>query len=378
MTQQTQSQRRVRIEDLLETVADAVSALVIFSQEAHENKRTMTNLQSGAKGVKAATDYLIQSAGYTISTWRKVGSPEMVPYYCIFIIVFISIFLVDCLNKGPHYEFQLQEFESNTGCFFEADKMSEACNAINQAAQQILEAANELMQDPMRQTAKQNILDAGKNIMRAMVRLLQFNDIYEIVMILRQVEHFDFFLHFHFEQAFDFIHFFMKIEIIRKKEVEVNDTLFPVEEFGQLLRYLSKMLDRRLLGVHDTKVKNMMQQASSELERFVMPLKENVRLSLKVRIFLTLTLIFLFKRLVVTLFHSVSVSYQILVLLLLLLLLLSFSFDILSLSLSLSHRVGSESQRTTNNIDRGTQCDFEKGRRGNKTLRKESIQSFPS
>jgi flagellar hook-associated protein FlgK len=68
--------------------------------------------------------------------------------------------------------------------------MSEACSAINQAAQQILEAANELMQDPMRQAAKQNILDAGKNIMKAMVRLLQFNDIYEIVMILRQVHQF--------------------------------------------------------------------------------------------------------------------------------------------------------------------------------------------
>jgi hypothetical protein len=65
--------------------------------------------------------------------------------------------------------------------------MSEACEVINQSSQQILDAANELMQDPMRQIAKQNILDAGKNIMRAMVRLLQFNDLYEIVMILRQV-----------------------------------------------------------------------------------------------------------------------------------------------------------------------------------------------
>jgi hypothetical protein len=91
MTQQSQSQRRVRIEDLLETVADAVSALVIFSQEAHENKRTLTNLQNGAKGVKAATDYLIQSADYTISTWRKVGSPEMVSSSCIHIIIFWSI-----------------------------------------------------------------------------------------------------------------------------------------------------------------------------------------------------------------------------------------------------------------------------------------------
>lgn len=76
--------------------------------------------------------------------------------------------------------------------------------------------------------------------------------------------------------------FTLKIEIIRKKEVEVNDPLFPVEEFGQLLRSLSKMLDRRLLGVHDTKLKNMIQQASNELERYVMPLKENVRLSNKV------------------------------------------------------------------------------------------------
>jgi hypothetical protein len=43
------------------------------------------------------------------------------------------------------------------------------------------------------------------------------------------------------------------------------------------------MLDKRVFGVHDTKVKNMMQQASIELERLIIPFKDNVRLAAKVK-----------------------------------------------------------------------------------------------
>jgi len=56
-----------RIEDLLESVADAVSALVIFSTESAENKRMMTNIASGSKILKEATNFLVESASKTTS-----------------------------------------------------------------------------------------------------------------------------------------------------------------------------------------------------------------------------------------------------------------------------------------------------------------------
>lgn len=56
-----------RIEDLLESVADAVSALVMFSTESVENKRMMTNIASGSNILKEATNFLVESASKTTS-----------------------------------------------------------------------------------------------------------------------------------------------------------------------------------------------------------------------------------------------------------------------------------------------------------------------
>lgn len=62
-----------RIEDLLESVADAVSALVMFSTESVENKRMMTNIANGSKILKEATNFLVESAAKTTSKFYTNG-----------------------------------------------------------------------------------------------------------------------------------------------------------------------------------------------------------------------------------------------------------------------------------------------------------------
>jgi hypothetical protein len=68
-----------------------------------------------------------------------------------------------------------------------ATKMQEAGALIAKATQAIIDAATELSVDFFKQSAKQNILDAGKDILKGTVRLQQFYELYEIVVILRQV-----------------------------------------------------------------------------------------------------------------------------------------------------------------------------------------------
>lgn len=68
-----------------------------------------------------------------------------------------------------------------------AAKMQEAGSLIANATQTIIDSAHELSVDFFKQSAKQAILDAGKDILKGTVRLQQFYELYEIVVILRQV-----------------------------------------------------------------------------------------------------------------------------------------------------------------------------------------------
>lgn len=59
------------LEDLLDSVADAVSALVLFANEAMTDKKKLTNLQEGVKIVQGAIDYFANDASRTIRMWRE-------------------------------------------------------------------------------------------------------------------------------------------------------------------------------------------------------------------------------------------------------------------------------------------------------------------
>jgi hypothetical protein len=61
----------VKLEDLLDSVADAVSALVLFASDVNTDKKKLTNLQQGIKVVQQATSFLTAEAGRTIKLWHE-------------------------------------------------------------------------------------------------------------------------------------------------------------------------------------------------------------------------------------------------------------------------------------------------------------------
>jgi hypothetical protein len=68
-----------------------------------------------------------------------------------------------------------------------ADEMKECNTGITDATNDIIDSVKVLTKKMDDADAKQKILEAGKGIMKFMVRLLQLNDLYEITLILKQV-----------------------------------------------------------------------------------------------------------------------------------------------------------------------------------------------
>lgn len=99
----------ITMAQMLESVTDAISAMVIFASEAQNNSAVMKNLAAGAtvpppsalyllpspashlihprsfflctalilQGVASAVQYLVAQAGQTVALWDKLGSAEM-------------------------------------------------------------------------------------------------------------------------------------------------------------------------------------------------------------------------------------------------------------------------------------------------------------
>jgi len=53
---------------------------------------------------------------------------------------------------------------------------------------------------------------------------------------------------------------------------ERDDQKFAFDEFGQLLALLATMLEKRLVSVHDSKVKQLMEDSVKELQKITKPL----------------------------------------------------------------------------------------------------------
>lgn len=58
------------LEQLLESVADAISALVIFATESHEDVKMLKNFSMGVQGVKDSVVYFSGESQRTIELWR--------------------------------------------------------------------------------------------------------------------------------------------------------------------------------------------------------------------------------------------------------------------------------------------------------------------
>lgn len=135
----------ITLEQLLESVSDAVSALVLFAAEASNNTAVLKNLTAGAQGVQAAVNYLASQAEATVAKWKDLGSDEM------------------------------------------AAKMQASIDGLRTCVKAIADACIGIQKDPSNPAPKAAILDEGKDLMKWMVSLLQFNDLYDVMVALKQV-----------------------------------------------------------------------------------------------------------------------------------------------------------------------------------------------
>lgn len=135
----------ITLEQLLESVTDAISALVLFASEAGNNNVYLRNLTTGAQGVANAVGYLSGQAQATVDQWRELGSNEM------------------------------------------ADKMQESIDGMTSCVNNLAQTCKNLSLDPNNPEYKSTILEEGKDLMKWMIGLLQQHDLYGVLLALKYV-----------------------------------------------------------------------------------------------------------------------------------------------------------------------------------------------
>lgn len=139
-----------------------------------------------------------------------------------------------------------------------ADKMEKCAAGLIESAEELSEAAVTLYNDFYDQNAKRQLLDAGKDIMKLMVELLQLNDLYEVAILLKHIQ---------------------TTETLFKSR---NDPAFSFNDLSLLTRHISKLLDQRATRVYESKIKTMLDEASVGLGRCLIPfieVSENLMIS---------------------------------------------------------------------------------------------------
>eukprot|EP01113_Clastostelium_recurvatum_P015767 TRINITY_DN1886_c0_g1_i4.p1 TRINITY_DN1886_c0_g1~~TRINITY_DN1886_c0_g1_i4.p1 ORF type:complete len:1752 (+),score=603.75 TRINITY_DN1886_c0_g1_i4:245-5500(+) len=131
------------MEALLESVSDAVSAMVLYSVEADESNAKVLDIAQGSAVVKAASDYLCDMAVKSADLWIKFNQPAM------------------------------------------QKRMVDVASNLRQSVNEISQAASELEQSQYSKTAKKLLLKGAKGVMEHMVVLLQTADLYEVTRGIR-------------------------------------------------------------------------------------------------------------------------------------------------------------------------------------------------
>jgi hypothetical protein len=131
-----------------------------------------------------------------------------------------------------------------------AKEMQEACDGINEASKDAVDAVAALGKDEKSMDAKNRLLEAGKAILKHMVRLLQLNDLYEVTVVLKQ------------------------IQAVRQMLQTRDDPKFAVSEFTLMSNFLSKLLTSRTKRCHDGAVRAQLDESGLEIARASIPMME--------------------------------------------------------------------------------------------------------
>jgi hypothetical protein len=131
------------MDELLEVVSEAVSAMVLYTVEADERNTRVVDISQGAAVVKTAADYFVDMASKAAEFWVNFNRADM------------------------------------------RDKMLATGSEVKQATADILQASETLAKDPFSKPGKKLLLKGAKNTMAHLVVLLQQADLYEVTRIIR-------------------------------------------------------------------------------------------------------------------------------------------------------------------------------------------------
>eukprot|EP01125_Pyxidicula_operculata_P010987 TRINITY_DN3600_c5_g1_i1.p1 TRINITY_DN3600_c5_g1~~TRINITY_DN3600_c5_g1_i1.p1 ORF type:complete len:1052 (+),score=276.63 TRINITY_DN3600_c5_g1_i1:212-3157(+) len=124
-----------------------------------------------------------------------------------------------------------------------AQKMDECCEGLAESANGIVTCCTELQKDPSDNVTKANLLEEGKAVLKQMVALLQFNDFYDVMVCLQKVT--------------------VAEDLLLKHEEED----WAADDFAELIRGIGASMDKRQGSTHDVRVKQMLQEARTDLEK---------------------------------------------------------------------------------------------------------------
>lgn len=131
-----------------------------------------------------------------------------------------------------------------------AQDMEKACAGISEASKDAVDAVATISKDDKNSEAKARLLDAGKAILKDMVRLLQLNDLYEVTLILKQ------------------------LQAVRQMLGRRDDASFSVSEFTLMGNFLARLCMQRTKRCFDGAVRQTLDDTGSDIGRCVVAFTE--------------------------------------------------------------------------------------------------------
>eukprot|EP01126_Amoeba_proteus_P058843 TRINITY_DN7643_c0_g1_i4.p1 TRINITY_DN7643_c0_g1~~TRINITY_DN7643_c0_g1_i4.p1 ORF type:complete len:932 (-),score=229.80 TRINITY_DN7643_c0_g1_i4:121-2787(-) len=128
--------------ELLESVTDAVSALVLYASEAG-NRGVVLKNATASDGVAIAVNFFASQAQHTVLKWQELGTQEM------------------------------------------AEKMDENIHELRSCTEKLVNAFKSVVRDPTDDEQKNVLVQEGKDLLKWMIAIIQQNDLYGVMLALK-------------------------------------------------------------------------------------------------------------------------------------------------------------------------------------------------
>ncbi|XP_049849356.1 uncharacterized protein LOC126318459 [Schistocerca gregaria] len=198
------AQETVNMVDVLDSVADAISCLATFANSsAIDTAGKEVHLETGIKAINEAITHLVEEARKTITSWKRLG------------------------------------FE------YISDDMNKCCDELVNNFENSINLLKAILKCPDPYETKKDFFESEKSVIRSVINLLRFNDLYEVASMLRTIK-------------------VVKFMLGVRKELET----FVVKDFIVATTYLSRQLIARTLRCHDSNVRNALTSCAENVTKY--------------------------------------------------------------------------------------------------------------